>query len=193
MTKLLFVSLGWVGFCVVHSAMLYPPVKQFIRLALRINNQSYRLLYAFISVVTLFISVFIMLLADGYFLKKPDVFTYTMGGMLIAGSLYLMKLSFANYSLTVFLGLQAEKEPQLNFEGLNRYVRHPLYLGTILFLIGLMVFWPTDVFITSGLILIAYTILGSKLEEQKLILTFGKAYTDYMVEVPAFLPKIFEK
>jgi len=191
MTNILHVSIWWIIFCVLHSALLHPPIKQHIRQLMRINNQSYRLLYAFVSVISLFVCFFILLLADGRFIKQPDKITYVLGGLLMFGSLYLMRESFKNYSLTTFLGLHPDKEPELNISGLNRYVRHPLYLSTILFFIGMMVFWPSDVFFASGIILIAYTVIGAKLEERKLLQVFGKAYADYMAEVPPLFPKMF--
>ena len=52
-----------------------------------------------------------------------------------------------------------------------------------------MVFWPSDVVMTACLIMIVYTVVGARFEEQKLIRQFGKAYIDYMKEVPGFVPK----
>jgi protein-S-isoprenylcysteine O-methyltransferase Ste14 len=54
----------------------------------------------------------------------------------------------------------------------------------------MIVFWPSDVIVISGLTLIAYTFIGARLEERKLIRTFGKSYTDYMKEVPSIFPNL---
>ncbi len=156
------------------------------------DDQTYRLFYAFFSVVSFFLAVLIMLISDGTWLRQPDWVTYSGGAVLIFGSLYLLRISFRNYSLTIFLGLAPDKTEKLNLGGMNRYVRHPLYLSTILLLVGFMVFWPSDVFIISCFILIMYTIIGARLEERKLINQFGKDYIDYMKEVPAFIPKWHE-
>jgi protein-S-isoprenylcysteine O-methyltransferase Ste14 len=189
MASLLVVSLCWLLFGALHSLLIHLPVRNALKSFVGIDDQTYRLMYAFISVFSLFVATLITLVSDGNFLKHPDWITYTGGAILILGSLYLLRISFRNYSITVFLGLAPDTSEKLNFEGMNRYVRHPLYLSTILLLIGFMVFWPSDLLVVSCTILIAYTLIGARLEERKLINQFGKAYLDYMKEVPAFIPK----
>lgn len=192
MSSVLFVTLCWVIFGALHSAMIHHEWRPKIQYFLEVDDQTYRLIYALFSVVSLFLCTVVTLLADGEFLKDPDLFTYIGGGVLILGSLYLMKQSFANYSLTIFIGLQPENNTKLKISGLNRFVRHPLYLSSILFLIGIFVFWPTNVLFATCLVLIAYTVIGSKLEERKLIKQFGKDYTDYIKEVPGLFPRFWE-
>lgn len=190
MGTLAFVAFWWIVFCVLHSLLVHDAVKATLKGWMGIDNQTYRLVYALISIILLFASTLITLISDGTFLKKPDAITYTGGSLLMLGGLYLMRECFKNYHLIEFLGLKAEGKPNLQLGGLNRYVRHPLYLSTLIFLLGILVFWPTDVFAVSILIIGIYTVIGSKIEEKKLIATFGKAYTDYMVEVPALLPRL---
>ena len=190
MIKLLFIAFCWIMFGALHSMLIHVPTKERIQEYLEMDDQSYRLMYSLISVVSLFVAVLITLLTDGNWVRQPDWLTYVGGGILIAGSLYLLKLSFKNYSLTVFIGLQPDTTKRLTLSGMNRYVRHPLYLSSILLLVGIMVFWPTDVVMVSCVIMIAYTAVGARLEERKLIAQFGKDYTDYMKEVPGLIPKL---
>ena len=190
MIKLLFIAFCWIMFGALHSMLIHVPTKERIQEYLEMDDQSYRLMYSLISVVSLFVAVLITLLTDGNWVRQPDWLTYVGGGVLIAGSLYLLKLSFKNYSLTVFIGLQPDTTKRLTLSGMNRYVRHPLYLSSILLLVGIMVFWPTDVVMVSCVIMIAYTAVGARLEERKLIAQFGKDYTDYMKEVPGLIPKL---
>lgn len=190
MSTLLLVALCWIFFGALHSLLIYLPVRKSLQELFEVDDQTYRLFYALISVVSLFISMLVTLLSDGDWLRQPDAITYTGGGILIIGSMYLMRLSFKNYSVMVFIGLQPETNGRLKISGMNKYIRHPLYLSSILLLIGVMVFWPSDVIITACLVLIAYTFIGARLEERKLINQFGKEYTDYIKEVPALIPKL---
>lgn len=193
MKTLLIVGFCWLLFGALHSLLIHLTVRRELQKLFGVDDQTYKLFYALVSVVSLFVSILVTLLSNGHWVIKPDWVTYVGGAVLILGSFYLMKLSFKNYSFMVFLGLQPETKSKLKYGGMNKFVRHPLYLSSILFLIGLMAFWPSDVMITTCLILIAYTFLGAKLEERKLIAQFGKAYLDYMREVPAFVPKWGDK
>ena len=189
MIKLLVVALCLIFFGGLHSVLLHVPTRERIKEILGVDDQTYRLFYSLISIVSLFIATVITLLSDGNWVKQPDWVTYAGGGVLIVGSLYLLRVSFRNYSLMVFIGLQPDTNQKLHLSGMNRYVRHPLYLSTVLLLVGIMVFWPSDVVMTACVIMIAYTVVGARFEEQKLIKQFGKAYIDYIKEVPAFIPK----
>ena len=193
MHTLLLVGLCWLFFGAFHSMLIHLTVRRELQKAFGIDDQTYKLIYALISVISLFTCALVTLLSDGSWVMQPDFITYTGGAILIIGSFYLMRLSFKNYSLMVFVGLQPETKSRLKYGGMNRFVRHPLYLSTVLMLIGIMAFWPSDVIFTTCFILIAYTLLGARLEERKLIAQFGKAYLDYMREVPAFVPKWGDK
>lgn len=193
MSSVFLVALCWIVFGALHSGMIYHEWRPKIQAFLEVDDQTYRLIYALISVISLFACTLTTLLADGEFLKEPDALTYIGGGLLMAGSLYLMKRAFRNYSLTVFIGLQPEANSKLQISGMNRLIRHPLYLSAILFFVGTFVFWPTNTMFTSALILTAYTVIGSRLEERKLIRQFGKDYTDYMKEVPGLIPRFWEE
>ena len=84
-------------------------------------------------------------------------------------------------------GLAAADGP-LHTAGLNRLVRHPLYLGLLLGLVG---FWllapsgPRCVFVGCN---VAYLLVGTRLEERKLFARFGEAYARYQARVPQLLP-----
>jgi protein-S-isoprenylcysteine O-methyltransferase Ste14 len=64
-------------------------------------------------------------------------------------------------------------------------VRHPLYLGVIIF-IWCNMFSTTDLVINS--VLTVYIFIGTLLEEKKLILEFGDSYIQYKKEVPMIVP-----
>lgn len=73
-----------------------------------------------------------------------------------------------------------------------RYVRHPLNAGAtaIVFLTPKM----TEVRLTVAFATLVYSLVGSKLEERRLLTQYGKAYARYRASgVPFFLPSLRAK
>ncbi len=70
--------------------------------------------------------------------------------------------------------------------GMNRRVRHPLYLGLLLVLWGLA-FTPLS--LATALCASAYIAIGIRAEERKLRARYGDAYVAYCARVPALLPR----
>lgn len=77
---------------------------------------------------------------------------------------------------------------KLETKGLHRYVRHPLYFGTLLMLWSVFFLFPSwPNFITCTMITL-YTWIGTVLEEQKLQKEFGELYVRYQQQVPMLIP-----
>ena len=72
--------------------------------------------------------------------------------------------------------------------GLYRYVRHPLYLFTLLLI------WGTSRLSTDRLLFnvlwTAWIVVGTKLEERDLLVDFGPAYRRYQAQVPMLIPSL---
>lgn len=103
-----------------------------------------------------------------------------------ASSMSHLELMGMKQPLRVFRGAP-ERPAQFREPGLYRWMRHPIYTGTLLFL------WATPVMtqghlMLSGL-LSAYILFGTRLEEQDLARTLGPAYEDYQRRVGRFLPR----
>lgn len=103
------------------------------------------------------------------------------------------------FDLREFTGLSALlKRPEknaLNAEvlvtsGVLSVLRHPWYAA------GLLLLWLRDQtyhgFISS-LVLSIYLLIGSLLEERRLMKRFGQAYEDYRRAVPMFLPAFLRR
>jgi len=70
-------------------------------------------------------------------------------------------------------------------DGLLGIIRHPMYFALIIYL-WCQTFRVMDIEINT--VLTIYVIIGTKLEEKKLILEFGDAYIKYQKEVPMLIP-----
>jgi protein-S-isoprenylcysteine O-methyltransferase Ste14 len=86
----------------------------------------------------------------------------------------------------VFRGsdLSADAEP-LHTTGMHGYVRHPLYLGAYLYLLG----GATSEFgIQTAFWGCSYLLVGTWFEERGLVAQYGRAYEEYKQKVPAIIP-----
>jgi protein-S-isoprenylcysteine O-methyltransferase Ste14 len=69
--------------------------------------------------------------------------------------------------------------------GLHRYVRHPLYSASILFLMG----GATSLLgLTTAIFATSYFVIGMKFEDRKLARLYGDIYRDYRQRTPALIP-----
>ncbi len=121
--------------------------------------------------------------------------------MLATGGVLVIQRSFRYYKLTGFLGFLQLSKPEapesngLQTNGILKYVRHPLYTGTLMIMIGYWFFSPTLINLVSCLSIVFYLAIGIRLEERKLIIEFGNDYLEYQKKVPMLIPsfKIFSK
>ncbi|HEY5125507.1 MAG TPA: protein-S-isoprenylcysteine methyltransferase [Ignavibacteria bacterium] len=116
--------------------------------------------------------------------------------VLIAGSLLMFFWAFFfNYDSLSFFGIrqiinfgkikEIYSPEELKKKGLLGITRHPMYLALIIFL-WCQTFRVTDIVVNS--VLTIYVIIGTLLEEKKLILEFGDTYLRYQKEVPMLIP-----
>ena len=84
----------------------------------------------------------------------------------------------------------AQQRRELATRGPYSYVRHPQYVGFILIMLGFLVQWPTLLTLAMFPVLTWMYVKLAHSEERKVIREFGETYRRYMVEVPAFLPRL---
>jgi len=103
-------------------------------------------------------------------------------------------MSFQCYNLREFLGIKFKgsgyKKNELVENGILRYIRHPHYAGTILIVLGYVLFIPEYTSLLNATCIFLYLAIGIKLEENKLIKEFGEAYLRYIKRVPMLIPRI---
>ena len=151
----------------------------------------YRPLYVIFSFASL-IAVFIFLVE----MKDFQLFSLTnvifISGVLVCFSgLVMMIVCIQKYfiSLSGIRRLVHPGEtPVLMITGIHRYVRHPLYAGTFLFIWGLFIFMPYSSLLISSFIITVYTLIGIRFEEEKLVKEFGLSYLEYKNRVPKIIP-----
>lgn len=77
----------------------------------------------------------------------------------------------------------------LVIQGLYARIRHPLYSGMIVELIGLFLWIPTLTVMVACILGVLWVMVQDRLEEMDLVERLP-AYMDYMQRVPRFIPKL---
>lgn len=188
----ILLAVFWILYGVLHSVLAGLTVKNFFKRKLGRGYRHYRLAYTIFAFVGLAFLVWFQLTIDSANVFLPSLFTKIIGGSLGVGGLMLMVICIKKY----FMGLsglrsllQEKVYTELLISGVHRYVRHPLYLGTFLFIWGLFILFPSFSLLISSSVITLYTLTGIELEEKKLVLDFGGQYSAYQKEVPKLIPK----
>ncbi len=193
-TLILLVAL-WSGWCFLHSFLIADSVTAWMKRRLKERFAYYRLFYVCLSVMTFFPIAFFQLTSE-----QQVIFSWSGWWQVLryAGVLYALFMFWAGaraFDLGYFLGFQqieAYKSKtdlpagQFSSTGILQYVRHPWYSGGIVLV---WVFGPvTDLSLAVKIVLTAYLIVGTKLEERKMVRVFGEEYRDFQRQVPMLVP-----
>jgi methanethiol S-methyltransferase len=188
----IYLSFGWIAFCFVHSLFAGLRVKKIITQRLGKYSRYYRLIYSLGSLIFLGLLLKYQAEKKETFLFSESLVIRTISFILILCGLIVMGISALRYFIPV-TGLSIftkQKKGDILFDrGIHGVIRHPLYAGTLLFIWGLFLFFPFTSNLIVSLIISAYTFIGIKLEEEKLRLQFGNAYSLYRSRVPMIIPK----
>lgn len=183
----------WLSYFVIHSVLALTSIKNHF-FSMGISPMRYRLLYNIIALITLIpIIVYSSWINSEYVISPGNLTKYT--GLLLAGwGVVIVRLAFKSYDTKAFLGLHnLEKENEFTTSGLLKYVRHPLYSGSILGVMGYFLYTPKlSTLISTGMIIL-YFLIGIRFEEKKLIAQFGQAYLDYKKNTPMLIPRFKRK
>ncbi|KPK64518.1 hypothetical protein AMJ83_02075 [candidate division WOR_3 bacterium SM23_42] len=85
---------------------------------------------------------------------------------------------------------EERQDPVLIHKGVFNVVRHPVYLGCILFYLGLLIFTLSAIAGFIWITIIVFYHYISKYEERLLLTEFGKEYEEYMTRVPMWIPRL---
>lgn len=187
-------ALLWSLYCALHSYLISIGFTNLMKGLLKKYYAFYRLLYVVFSFL-LIIPLFKISASSNY---EIITYPYTIDiirQILLYGSLVMFGWAFFfDYDALSFFGIRqimgfgkamSPDAPEIKRKGLLGIIRHPMYLALIIFL-WCKVFTLTDLIVNS--VLTVYVIIGTILEERKLVMEFGEAYTKYQDEVPMLIP-----
>lgn len=186
-------------FGISHTFLASNKIKIALAQKLGVKIAFYRLFYN-VSSVLIFVAVYALAPKPNvtiYDLQYPfDIITFALQVASLAGLYWATRL----IDLKEFVGISQierylrdeyktedlDEKQTLRIEGAFKFVRHPVYFFSILFL-GLR---PTmDLFYLIMFVsVIIYFYVGSIYEEKKLIEKFGDEYREYQKNVPRLFP-----
>ena len=111
--------------------------------------------------------------------------------LLMGGALYLFAASSSALGKNWSFEARMRTDHQLIRNGPYARVRHPIYLGMLLFLLGLAVAFGhwLQLVVAVPLFLVG-TSIRTRLEDRLLEDQFGKDFEDYARSTPSFIPRI---
>ena len=189
-----FILLGWALFGLIHSVTASFWFKQQVALNFGKLTPYYRLVYNGLALLTLLGVLWLHQRAPDDLLSAWPGSSFL--GLLVSSlGLTVAILALRVYNLAEFVGwpITTPQPAQSVFRqnGLLQYVRHPLYTGIILTLIGLVLVHPSWSYLLLLMAATLYIRIGIYFEEQKLMATFGKVYQLYRGRVPMLLPRLW--
>jgi protein-S-isoprenylcysteine O-methyltransferase Ste14 len=187
---MILLLLLWAMYFILHSLLAAEPVKHWFQRVTGISRQAYRVVYNLFNFVGLVGLLWLQISTHDTPVYRNTTGITLAGLVLSLAGIAIMIQSAREYELSSFLGFTKETYMPLQVKGLHKYMRHPLYSGTLLFFIGICVVFPFYKNWYLLLLMIFYLFIGMWLEERKLIDVFGDEYKDYMKRVKRLIPGI---
>lgn len=185
--------LFWIIYYMVHSILAATSVKIFFKKSLGNYFRYYRLTYSIFVTITLLWLLYYQYSFQSPLLIRSMVLKYFSFLLLVLPGILIMLISIKKYFL-LLSGVRSIFTPtpaaELKADGIHRYIRHPLYSGTILFVWGLFFIFPFLNNLIAVVLLTLYVLIGISFEEKKLIKEFGKKYDEYIFKVPKLIPDL---
>ena len=191
---LTLLAICWIAYFALHSALASLTIKRKVATAWPGLMPWYRLGFNLLSSLLILPILWLSWLDPG-----PNLWRWQGAAAWLANGLALAALlgfwlSLKHYDMQEFLGLRQlrhkvrkiEDQEHLRISPFHRFVRHPWYF------FGLVLLWTRDMSATTlltSVLVTLYFVIGSRMEERKLLVYHGDAYRRYMARVPALIPR----
>ncbi len=186
------VAILWILYCLLHSIMATDRFKSFVQRIMKKDFRLFRLFYNLFAALSFIAIVVYQSAKQSSLLFKPVIFSITAGILIGMIGITIMAICISKYfnGLSGLFTLPEKKQGAvLIISGIHQWIRHPLYLGTFLFIWGGWIAYPRLSLFISNFIITIYTLVGIRLEENKLITEYGELYKTYQQNVPMIIPR----
>lgn len=184
---------AWSGYFLLHSLLASLRAKRWAARRWPRAMAGYRLAYNAVAVLLLAVPLGLLWADPGPALwRREGMFRWVTDALALA-AIGGFLLSLRWYDGAEFLGIRQWRERAHRVEDLerfhlspfHRYVRHPWYF------FGLVIIWSRDMtagWLVTCVMVTLYLWIGSRLEEQKLVVYHGEVYRRYRERVPGLVP-----
>lgn len=178
----------------IHSLLASHKIKRWFSTTYPQIMPVYRLSYNLLAILLIIPIMVLTLIWKGELLWEYHGITQWFANLLIVAAIIGFWFSLKDYDTADFLGTrqwqqksgEVEDQSQFSIGNFHRFVRHPWYS------LGLVLVWAQEmdpIFLTDACMITLYFIIGSRLEENKLIALFGESYRLYTTKVPGLIPR----
>ncbi|MEW8049556.1 MAG: hypothetical protein AB2792_12790 [Candidatus Thiodiazotropha sp.] len=192
--ELLMLALVWSLYSLIHSTLASLWAKRALAKLLPAVMPWYRLLFNLAAILLLVPPLYMLwsYRAEPLWQWQGLMAWLAYGLMIISVAGFIWSMRY--YDSGEFLGIRqlqrhqqdAKDQEQLHISPLHRFVRHPWYS------LGLVLIWVQDMDparLVSAITVTCYLVLGSRLEENKLLVYHGDRYHYYRKRVPGLIPR----
>ena len=193
MNDLTLLAVGWAAYFVLHSALASLTVKRAVAARWPRLVPAYRLVFNALALLLI-----VPLLGWTFAHPGPELWRWSGIWRWVANGAAALALvgvawTLRDYDGSEFVGLRQWRERERRVEDqesfhlspLHRFVRHPWYS------LGLVLLWTRDMDaarLVGATLATVYLVIGSWLEERKLLVYHGERYRFYRERVPALFP-----
>jgi protein-S-isoprenylcysteine O-methyltransferase Ste14 len=128
-------------------------------------------------------------LSQIYFGHSTIMFNVINYPVLVIPSILLMAMGYKLVSESHRVALQQSNEPKLVEDGVYSLVRHPMYLGEVLFLLGPIILEFSLAALTLWATLMYFCNWAAIYEERDLLRIMPEEYKAYQRRVPKWVPR----
>lgn len=182
------IAVAWLAYGALHSWLASQAVKDWVQGRWPGLAPAYRLAYNALALLLLIPPLAFTLRAQGVVVwDVPGWVSWPAAVAALAGFVWSLRW----YDMGEFLGLapwrrrDGQEREGFVLSPLHRHVRHPWYS------LGLLLLWTRDLdaaWLTTAVVVTLYLVIGSRLEERKLVARYGEVYRRYQARVPALIP-----
>ena len=195
--NLFWFCLLWIVWCAMHSILINPLAIKHLKNRMGDKAVYYRLTYNVFSLLTLFPLLIITWIDQGDVVFSWSGWTVVIRLLFFVGAMVCFLGGAKGYDVQTFLGLKQIREGRESLllsddqsfseAGIFGLIRHPWYVGSFLFVWSIFGTYYEKNF-ACVLILSCYLVLGTYLEERKILAEHGDMYRRYQARVSMFFP-----
>lgn len=188
---------AWILWCTMHSLLIDPLVVRYIKTRMASKAVYYRLTYNILSLFTLLPLLIMTWIDRGEIVFSWSGWTVLLRLLFFFGAMVCFVGGARGYDLQNFLGFKQIREgkdslllgDQQSFSeaGIFGLIRHPWYVGSFFFVWSIFTTYYEKNF-ACAIILSCYLLLGTYLEERKILVEHGDIYRKYQARVSMFFP-----
>ena len=187
----------WIAWCFIHSGMISITVTGYMKTKLGKFYKFYRIIFNSVALITLVPLILYSQHFKGNILFQWKGYLSFVQIILFAVSMILFIAGASKYDILEFSGIRQiitgrsysalSEKGEIATSGILGVTRHPWYLGAVIFIwVAYKEMYVSTLIVNTLLTL--YLIVGTLLEERKIILEFGKDYRNYMARVSMLFP-----